>query len=1088
MGSKNTVLITCSRLVDLAGAEVTTLELVEAFGEMGWVVSVAAYELGGNMQLMLDSMGARYFDLTNEDAFETINKFDLAWLHHSATAYRVLLDKFIKVDKVVFSSLSYFEPIESPPISALTVSRYLVNSHENLNYFIDKYPAFQATVSVFHNSTLAKFWSEDVAPTSPSLRRLAIVSNHIPEEVRQLAPLLAERHVSVDIFGLDGRRERVTPQRLLEYDAVITIGKTVQYCIASNIPVYCYDHFGGNGWLNPESFDRERIHNFSGRGGRGRIDVLTLLAELQEGYGAALGWASILRKQGRRYFVLEENIANVLAEMGANFSATGISETDRHIISRQNQIYLKQRNILSNLNQIVIERDEQIANLNQIVIERDEQIANLNQIVIERDEQIANLNQIVIERDEQIANLATNIKDRDNDIVQLKIKADELVRVQLSYSWRMTRPLRRVARWLVQNRDGLMARISWGKFLLLRSIAVIRHQGVYAFFYRAKRYTSALVQRKNAARRSKTFAHVHDVAEAEVGDQIIASFIIPVYDRTDVLRIAINSALNQSISNIEVIVVTDGSPKETMDVVNEYSENSKVRIFNYPRSSGNAVRGRNKGIAEARGRYIAFLDSDDVAVPDRLERCLSLLESGDADVVYGAWQAILDGSRDVQGIKDGQIVYSPNADLKMLVDACIPCQSTVIVRKSLFETAGLLKPTMQYREDHELWARLAFYGGVFRSIPDVLTKLRLHSGNNELNFKDSDNHWLNLLKVEYRKVGPKPKKIGFILPGVGISGGIAVVFKHAELLMNAGHDAFVINVGEVGDGRWFTNNSVPIVHISDPRPYIFQGIDLLIATGWSTAEWLDRFRSERKLYFVQSDERRFYDEEALKRKVHETYLTPCEYFTEALWIKKMLRDEFGHDAAYVPNGIDTSQFFPDVPLEPKPPGKLRILLEGPIVIPFKGLADSYAAIEGLDCEVWIVSSAGRPPIEWKYARFFEGVPFGEMRKIYSSCDIFLKMSRIEGFFGPPMEAMACGCSVVVGKVTGYEEYIVDEVNALVVEQGDVHGARRAVERLIDDDFLRNRLIQGGRDTVLDWGWARSAHAMLSLVNKTQFDG
>ena len=76
-----------------------------------------------------------------------------------------------------------------------------------------------------------------------------------------------------------------------------------------------------------------------------------------------------------------------------------------------------------------------------------------------------------------------------------------------------------------------------------------------------------------------------------------------------------------------------------------------------------------------------------------------------------------------------------------------------------------------------------------------------------------------------------------------------------------------------------------------------------------------------------------------------------------------------------------------------------------------------------------------------------------MKNIYSSADIFLKMSKVEGFFGPPMEAMACGCAVVVSKVTGYDEYIKHNFNALVVESGDVSGAREAIKKLLIDSDL-----------------------------------
>ena len=59
-----------------------------------------------------------------------------------------------------------------------------------------------------------------------------------------------------------------------------------------------------------------------------------------------------------------------------------------------------------------------------------------------------------------------------------------------------------------------------------------------------------------------------------------------------------------------------------------------------------------------------------------------------------------------------------------------------------------------------------------------------------------------------------------------------------------------------------------------------------------------------------------------------------------------------------------------------------------------------------------------------------------------SCDVLIKMSRVEGFFMPPLEMMACGGTVLTGKVTGYNEYVVDGYNGLVVEQGDVESAKK----------------------------------------------
>ena len=84
-----------------------------------------------------------------------------------------------------------------------------------------------------------------------------------------------------------------------------------------------------------------------------------------------------------------------------------------------------------------------------------------------------------------------------------------------------------------------------------------------------------------------------------------------------------------------------------------------------------------------------------------------------------------------------------------------------------------------------------------------------------------------------------------------------------------------------------------------------------------------------------------------------------------------------------------------------------------------------------------------------------------------------------------MEAMACGCAVVVGKVTGYDEYIDDGYNALVVEQGDVIGARKAVVQLVTDVRLRETLIANGLKTATEWNWDRSVDALEAVIMGTK---
>jgi glycosyltransferase involved in cell wall biosynthesis len=316
-------------------------------------------------------------------------------------------------------------------------------------------------------------------------------------------------------------------------------------------------------------------------------------------------------------------------------------------------------------------------------------------------------------------------------------------------------------------------------------------------------------------------------------------------------------------------------------------------------------------------------------------------------------------------------------------------------------------------------------------------------------------------------------RIAYVLPDVAISGGAAVVFQHANRLRRRGHDVIVACTGSVSKPDWFPGQSAPVIRAAD----LPSDLDLLVATSWPTAFEILRHKARRACYFVQSDETRFYDEGSdLCRAARLSYELDLHYLTEARWIQRWLAETFGKTATVVRNGVDQAIFYPDAPLVPRT-GKLRVLLEGAIALPFKGMKETFAALQGLDVETWCVSAYGKPKAGWRCDKFFEKVPMEKMRRIYSSCDILLKLSRVEGFFGPPLEMMACGGVCVVAKVSGYDEYIKDDENALVVEPGDVEGARRAVQKIVTSTSLRETLRRNGRKTADAFGWEPSIDAL-----------
>ena len=321
--------------------------------------------------------------------------------------------------------------------------------------------------------------------------------------------------------------------------------------------------------------------------------------------------------------------------------------------------------------------------------------------------------------------------------------------------------------------------------------------------------------------------------------------------------------------------------------------------------------------------------------------------------------------------------------------------------------------------------------------------------------------------------------IVFIVPGTWIAGGIAVIVRHANLLQSRGYRVTLVTQDLKESFPWYAGQAVPVVPIDRIWSLLESGIDILIATGWNSAPTVDLLPAKRKLYFVQLDERRFYaHDEALQNMVAETYRLPFEYVVMAHWMQDWLRDEFGHEAAYVPNGLDTAVFRPVEPVEPKS-ARPRVLIEGPIDIPFKGVAEAQAAVRDLDCDIWMVSGRGTPNPEWRCERFFERVPIDDMPKIYSSCDILLKMSTVESFAYPPLEMMACGGVPVILRVSGIEEYAIHEENCLIIEHAEE--ATAAVRRLLEDAVLRKRLSDNGLKTARAWEWCHSADAFEEVL-------
>lgn len=202
----------------------------------------------------------------------------------------------------------------------------------------------------------------------------------------------------------------------------------------------------------------------------------------------------------------------------------------------------------------------------------------------------------------------------------------------------------------------------------------------------------------------------------------MVSVIIPTYNRAHFLHEAIDSVLAQTFGDFEIIVVDDGSTDETMDCVKSYGG----RVHYVHQKNAGPSMARNRGIAAAQGRYVAFLDSDDFFYPDKLEKQVVLMEK-DPSLAF-TFTNYSQGERPMEprrgwireNLLDNSDIFS-----SLCRDGVVCYVVTVLARREELLAAGLFDPTMRAAEDYDLWLRLAhFKRGQY--LPEILTHVRDH--------------------------------------------------------------------------------------------------------------------------------------------------------------------------------------------------------------------------------------------------------------------------------------------------------------------------------------------------------------------------
>jgi glycosyltransferase involved in cell wall biosynthesis len=212
------------------------------------------------------------------------------------------------------------------------------------------------------------------------------------------------------------------------------------------------------------------------------------------------------------------------------------------------------------------------------------------------------------------------------------------------------------------------------------------------------------------------------------------SVILPCFERLRFLRSAVASVFAQTFSDWELVIVDDGSGSAVQAYLHEVAADPRVRALRLAHS-GNPAAVRNAGLRSAQGEYVAFIDSDDVWLPRKLELQLaSLRRRDDCRWGYAAYD-LIDAAGDaaeVPGVQrwmrhEGRAL---DAAVRLRLMAALP---SVIAERSLVEEVGGFDEEQRFYEDYDLWFRMAL-----RSNADVVSEVLLRIRKHDAHYSDTD--------------------------------------------------------------------------------------------------------------------------------------------------------------------------------------------------------------------------------------------------------------------------------------------------------------------------------------------------------------
>ncbi len=236
----------------------------------------------------------------------------------------------------------------------------------------------------------------------------------------------------------------------------------------------------------------------------------------------------------------------------------------------------------------------------------------------------------------------------------------------------------------------------------------------------------------------------------------VISVVIPVYNGEKTIGETVQSILNQTFTDFELLIINSDSTDRTLDVIGKFND-SRIKIFTYPKAI--VAVNRNRGFQNSSGAFITFMDADDLWTTDKLEAQYKALgTSSNAAVVY-SWTNCVDEQGNFLR-QCSYVHWAGNVLPKLLVDDFIGSGSNIMVRRDAFEAVGGFDETLSNAEDTDLALRLSIRYE-FAVVPAAHVLYRISSGSKSSNILKMEEANLRVIDRAFKEA---PESLHYLKP------------------------------------------------------------------------------------------------------------------------------------------------------------------------------------------------------------------------------------------------------------------------------------------------------------------------------------